>query len=191
MAERTVPLHQIAQAFGVSERTVGRWVKKRRCPHTRRGARKLFDREEVRAWLKEQNLTCQQGVRPDTVRSAGGYAPPAGPGSDPSSPRRPGDKPAPGGVTKEDLDYAAWRGATARAYGHELKNRQLEGELMEVAKVRAAWSAAGIDVRTGLYELVEKVASEGAGLTSDELRVLVTAEVDRTLRALSARFMSA
>lgn len=54
-------LIQIAESFGVSEKTVEGWVREEGLPHTPDGGRLLFDRAQVAEWAATRGLATQAG----------------------------------------------------------------------------------------------------------------------------------
>jgi PTS system nitrogen regulatory IIA component len=67
-------LVQIAESFGVSERTVEGWIREEGLPHTPDRGRLLFDRAQVAQWAAERGLAGQAGfLAPTTPAFATGW----------------------------------------------------------------------------------------------------------------------
>ena len=47
---------QAADALGVSERTLRNWCSARKIPFIKVGARVMFDKEDLKTWLKEKRV---------------------------------------------------------------------------------------------------------------------------------------
>jgi nitrogen PTS system EIIA component len=65
-------LVQIAESFGVSERTVETWIRHEGLPHTPDRGRLLFDRAQVAGWAAARGLAAQAGfLAPEAAFATG------------------------------------------------------------------------------------------------------------------------
>lgn len=167
---------QLADRVGLAASTVRKYAQDGMPPagHTPDGSR-LWDEDACRAWLADHVLDTGHGGR----REGAGRKP----GSSPTTPwhARPTGAPS---MTQQEYNKARAIKETAIANMKVIELRKMQGELLPVEDVRAAWSEALSNIRRAMDELPKAVAQNVAAELAldkagwDVVRVIVEAEVD-------------
>ena len=84
-----------------------------------------------------------------------------------------------------DIDRARLAKEQALAQLRQLQTGQLEGRLLDREEVRATWAQAFAALRDRALGMGDRIASRGAGCSTEELRRIVDSEVRDLLEAVS------
>ena len=95
------------------------------------------------------------------------------------------EEPAKPGRPLTDLGRAIIAKETALAKLRILQAAELEKRLLPVDEVRWAWSAAFASLRDRALGVPERVAARGVGRSAEELRAIVSEEINSLLEAVA------
>ncbi|MCO5167864.1 MAG: helix-turn-helix domain-containing protein [Planctomycetes bacterium] len=198
MAERDLSIAEAAGVFGVSERTLYRWVREG-CPADGggRGRPLRFDRAEVLAWMSSVGATGLPGRPPDGAERDGAERDGGQTGTDVDVGPEAGDhEPEEDDVDDDGTPVGqvdpARLATLIKRVSLEIKRlerrrrerleRVAAGELLDRAEVERGRLERIAHVRAGLLALPAKLAPQVAGRDHHEVHVIVEREVRALLR---------
>jgi excisionase family DNA binding protein len=153
---RTLTTTELCELFDITQKTVQRWVA-RGCPCDRRsGKARMFNGDEVAAWMKENKLTGNVGAPSEATGPVG-----------------------------EQLKAAKLRKELAMAEKHEIALAREKGLLVEAAKVEAENVEKFTLIRNRLLGLPAQASSFLVGRSAVEIEGELDRRVKEILVELS------